>query len=359
MRKLSSTVGPCLLILLLIGCASTSPTSTTSTEPGLPMDPVRIQADPEGVLSGGFWDAHTLFSQAGQLYDEKQYQKAAAVYRQLIDEFPDSDLLPAGRYNLGLCLEALDQCDQAEVYFRLLLDQKPPAFEPGELLFHIGQCAEKVESWAKAADVFGRQTDELTLSPLLSSEAEVRLGIALYHLGRDNEATGHLRTGLTGLTDLLRYNRNLSQFYIGKGYFILGEIYFKRFRAASLNVGESELEKAYNNKADLLLLARAQYVKAIRSHVAHWMTAGLYRIGQGYELFRQASIDAPLPVGLTVEQRPEYKSKLDERLKPALRKAVAAHKRNLRFGAELNYENEWIARSRADLARLTDRQQTD
>ena len=190
--------------------------------------------------------------------------------------------------------------------------------------------------------------------PLRAAEAICRKGLALHRLGRDDEAIGTLRRGLADLSALRKGRLLIGAEVIGEGYFTLGEIYGARFDAVSLAVPDSEMEAALTTKSELLLLARAQYVKAIRSYSRYWMSAALCRVGQGYERYRDAILSAPFPAGLTPSETREYKRKLEDKTAPILRKALAAHRRNLKLARELGIDNEWVRTSRRDLARLSE-----
>ena len=53
------------------------------------------------------------------------YSKAIAIYDLIINNFPDSDLLDDALYNKGYLYKKMDQWDKAEAVFRQLLDQFP------------------------------------------------------------------------------------------------------------------------------------------------------------------------------------------------------------------------------------------
>ena len=149
----------------------------------------------------------------------------------------------------------------------------------------------------------------LGLTPIRAAEAKVRLGVATYHLGKEDEAIPILRSGLGAIRKLRRHPVRLAESYVGRGYFTLGEIYRGRYEKTQLRGSDEEMERSVNEKAELLYVARAQYVQAIRSYVADWMTAALYRIGDLYFDFYRAVLSAPLPPDLTPSETAEYKEK--------------------------------------------------
>ena len=333
-----------LVAFIFAGCRSIS----VSPEPAeaVDMGVVRFESDPDGVLPGRFWDAYLLFEEAGREYDRREFRQALELYARIPAEFPESDLVGRALFNEAVCLEELGHFEESNAIYRRLLVQYPQAIDTDRVWFRIAECAEQAGDWETAARIFGQALPGLGLTPIREAEARVRLGIALYHLERTQAAIGALRRGLEQLRDLRNHSIRFADYYVGKGYFTLGEIYFQRFRSLSLDVPEPEIPRTLDHKSELLLLARAQYVQAIRSYAVEWMTAALCRIGEAYEHYRRAVLMAPLPTGLTAQEEREYIIRLEEAMEPVLRKSIEAHRRNLRLAGELGIENEWTRTSR-------------
>jgi tetratricopeptide (TPR) repeat protein len=317
------------------------------------MEAVRIEADPAGVLPGRFWDSYTLFEQAGRAFDAKDYARAEVLYARVPAEFAESDLVAPARFNRGLCLESLGRYAEAEGAYEAVLGAQAGAIAIEDVLFRVAACQEAQGNWDAAARTYGVRLAALTLPPIREAEARVRLGAAQFQLGRLDEAAAALRAGLAAFRALRLHPVRLPEEVIGQGYFTLGEIQYARFAAVSLDVPEERQGEALETKSELFLAARAQYVQAIRSYDATWMTAALCRIGQGYEAIFLAARDAPLPPGLTPAEAAEYKKKLDAAMDPARRNAVAAHRRNVEFATSRGIDNEWTRTSRDRLAALS------
>ena len=316
------------------------------------MGVVRIEADPSGVLPGRFWDAFSLFEEAGRAYDGNDFAKAESLYARIPAEFADSDLVAPATFNRGLALERLQRPAEAEALYESLLAGHPGAVHADEVVFRIGACQEARGNWDAAARTYGVRARALALAPLREAEAEVRRGVALYHLARGDEAIDALRGGLASFRKLRLNPVRVPEDVIGEGYFTLGEIYRGRSEAVSLDVPEDRQARALDSRSELLLLARAQYTQAIRSYTATWMTAALCRIGEGYEAFWSAAMAAPLPDGLTLAETTEYKKKMEKEMAPVLHNAVAAHRRNVNLSTELGISNAWTQTSRLKLQSL-------
>ena len=107
------------------------------------------------------------------------------------------------------------------------------------------------------------------------------------------------------------------------------------------------LSEALHEKAAAFIEAREFYTNAVRSYEPTWVTAALYKLGLGYELFYRAVLAVPDPPELTDAERPAYRRALLEKMHPALEKALTLYRRNLEIAADLRVSNEWIEMTRA------------
>jgi len=313
---------------------------------------MHVEADPLGDLPVRFWDSYMLFEQAQKHFDAQQYGEAAVIYGRILEEVPESELAAPAAFNLALSLEEMGRYAQAAEGYESLLASHPGAVETAEVLFRLGRCREQTGEWEEAARIFGDAVGQWPLTQVEAVTAQARFGVALYMLDRAEESLETLRDALEEYRDLKSKRIRLPGNPIARAYFTLGEIYFERFTRVSLEVPPDDLEVALEGKGRLLLLARAQYVQAIRLVVPEWVTASLYRIGKGYEMFYRAVLSAPDPPDLLESERERYRRELEATISPVLQKAMAAHRRNVQTAAEMGVENQWVTASRLKLAEL-------
>jgi len=189
--------------------------------------------------------------------------------------------------------------------------------------------------------------------PLEFNEARARLAAAYYYAGNELLAEHYLKIALP------EYERNAARGVryartaYAEGYFILGEIHFKKFAAVTLEGDATQLAAALQEKAEHFLAAREYYTLTVRTYEPTWLVAALYRVGLGYENFYTAVMAVPDPPDLSAHERPGYRQRLAEKMKPVLDKALLAYRRNLELAADYKLNNNWVDETRAHYQALS------
>jgi tetratricopeptide (TPR) repeat protein len=250
-------------------------------------------------------------------------------------------------------MEEVGQFDKALEAYRRLKDSFPDAVGAVKLDFRFAYCYENLEQWRPAFAHLNAALQFPKISPAEKIQAEGRIAIATYHLGDLENAKRLLRAAIETYQDLRSRKITVDNYYFAKTCFTLGDVYFGQFQAVKLEGDQSQLEQSLESKATLFILARAQYLKAIKTYDQTWMFASLFRIGQGYELFYFAMLEAPVPPDVEGEQKARYTELLKERLEPVIQKALEAYRQNLKLGANLKVENPWIEQTRQHYEKLS------
>ena len=336
-----------LLPCLLAGCAAKAPQSID-----LSSDPLHIEVDPEGRLPPRFWDSYLLMQRAEALFSQKRFAEALTLYRKIADQFPKSDLYPIALFNAGLCLEELGKYDQALEVFRTLEKKRGPTIELKELRFRQAGCLEELGRQQEAAAVLAKISDMFSITAIERINATIRLGVAHYKAGDPRRAKAELRRGLDLYRGFAKKQLPIDTYFVAMGYFYLGEIYFDAFENTALKGKGQELANRLETKADFLVLARAQYLRCMRTYQGKWMSASLHKLGLGYETFFFALENFPAPEELNEMLAREYKARLNERIKNVFFKAIDAYERNVNLDRELDLASEWAEKSRKRLEAL-------
>ena len=79
-------------------------------------------------------------------------------------------------------------------------------------------------------------------------------------------------------------------------------------------------------KAKLLEQSKAIYLDVVTYQSPEWATAGLLRIGQGYEAYAKAMRNAPVPKDLNAEEKQVYRDELEKVVVVIEDKAIDAYK---------------------------------
>jgi hypothetical protein len=126
---------------------------------------------------------------------------------------------------------------------------------------------------------------------------------------------------------------------------------FYRFKQVKLRLPQKQLTKLLELKADRLQAANKIFLEIVQMGDPEWAIAGLYRVGQTYQLFSEALFAAPKPKGLTRQEQDLYQIKLEEQAFPVEDKAVEAFEKGLNKAYELGSYGQWAQLIRKELSR--------
>jgi tetratricopeptide (TPR) repeat protein len=310
------------------------------------MPTTTIVGDPNGIR-GDVYDVYELFDRADKAFAHANWPAAIRFYSKILEEYGDSDVAPLARYNLGLTFENTGQWEQALAAYQGFALPPGQGVRTEEVRLRRGICLQRLGRLPEAKAEFAKILDQLGVPPLEFNEARMRLGIVLFYLGDAIFAEHYLGQSLP------EYQRNAKRgvIYARAAYaeacFVMGEIRFRRFESIALAGEASALAMALQEKAEALLEAREFYTNAVRTYEPTWVTASLYKVGLGFELFFRAVLAVPYPADLAAGDRPAYRREVIEKVRPLLENALIAYRRNLEIAADLHVENEWIQMTRA------------
>ena len=123
-----------------------------------------------------------------------------------------------------------------------------------------------------------------------------------------------------------------------------GDLY--RLRAAQESVSMVDdiaaLDRALQEKAQLLLEARQHYKRALKHRVPAWSGAAAFGLGVVYEDFREDLLAAPVPEELDEDLAAVYSQLLEQRTRAFLEKAASDYREVLGMADRLELERAWI-----------------
>ena len=98
------------------------------------------------LLSCSGKNANELMNEGNKFIKEKKYSEAAAIFKKIVDEFPESDLTPEAMFELaklyqGKVLKDIDENEslrKAVRYYKLIFEKFPGAKEAPSALFMAG-----------------------------------------------------------------------------------------------------------------------------------------------------------------------------------------------------------------------------
>jgi hypothetical protein len=137
--------------------------------------------------------------------------------------------------------------------------------------------------------------------------------------------------------------------------FWLGEAFRGAFREQQLDpstMDQKALGGALEQKAEFLLSAQGHYLRCIRRGDGEWATAAGYRIGEMYEELHDQMVSAPLPRGLTEDQRALYQDELRGKVKNLFSKAIRMYEETLAVAQRTGAANDYVQKTEQALERM-------
>jgi len=351
-RALAATLG-----LALAACASTRP---AARGPEAPRQPEEIRFEEGSAVAVSRLDlelagknGEELFALGTAAFASGDFRRAAAAFGRLADLHPDSPHLAAALFNAGLSHERLGEWREALARFQAVEkgytgpDADEAAFHAAAARWHLGELGEARAILA-----------ELLRRPDLGGANRIRAltesGVVDLELGDRDEAERQLRLAISAWTEAADRER-LDPYHPAQAHYYLGEVARSRFREVRLDPsgdGDPALRAALERKAELLLAAQGYYLRAIRVGDPDWAIASGYRIGELYDELHAQMTTAPLPPGLSEEERQAYREELGRKLKVLLVKAIGVYEQTLAAARQGKVDNRFVEEAQVSLERM-------
>jgi tetratricopeptide (TPR) repeat protein len=308
-----------------------------------------ITAGPPGQVALGEMDEATLFDVGTRAFQGGEFEKAAQHFDRLWSSFPASENLAPALWNAGLSQERLGRFSEALERFERYLRLKD---EP-DGQFHAALAEYKLGRLDDAARRLHRLAERPGLPVLRKADALLQEGVCRIESGARSEGEGLVRAAL----DVYEHDKEerVDPALPAQAEFWLGESYRGAFRQQKLDpssMDEKALGDALELKAQLLLSAQGTYLRCIRRGDGEWATAAGYRIGELYEEFHDELLGAPLPKGLTEEQRALYQAELRKKVRNLIGKAIQIYEQTLSTAQRVGARNAYVEKTGQALERL-------
>jgi tetratricopeptide (TPR) repeat protein len=342
-RPQASGIRPQAFILVMaVGCAhgAAQPRRIEITEPTV------ITAGPPQEAALGEMDDATLFDVGTRAFQAGEFEKAALHFDRVS---PGASEKPAALWNAALANERLGRYAEALQRFEKYIQLKN---EPDALL-HAALSEYKLGQLDAAANRLHQLASRPGLPALTRASAMMQEGVCRIEAGSRAEGEQLLRSAL----DVFENDREepVDPALPAQAEFWLGEAFRAAFREARLDPSSMDakaLEGALEQKAQFLLSAQGHYLRSIRRGDGEWATAAGYRIGEMYEAFHDELLAAPLPQGLTEDQRALYQTELRGKVRNLIEKAIRIYEETLSVAQRTGAKNAYLDKTEQSLERL-------
>jgi len=319
------------------------------------LDIIRITASTQGV-GGDITAEHVatadLFKQANDAAKAKETERAIALYRRIVAEFPESKYAPISLFNIAAIQDGRGDYPATIATLRELVKAYPNARESLDGHLYISALQSDREEWATALATL----DEIIARPNLTYgdrvEVFARRGYILIKTHRWAEA----EVALDAAVAEWRKAPHLEDpYYIAMATYYRGELAHQKFLEAPVRLPDDILVTDLEQKRVLAVQAYDKWKESLGFHQAYWATASGYQMSQIFFELWEITVKAPFPGRINVATRDQYVTEIHDRVREHLAKALEGHRMNVELAKAYGVETPWSRGSAQQAVQLVDR----
>ncbi len=347
-RNRSLTFVAVLGLIVLMSACSTSQKAIKVTEHKVNVEPVKTPV-PEPELS-----EQDVFRAAGAAFRDKDYEKSAKLYLELIARAPDGRYANVSRFNGALSLERLKRYDEAVPYYEEVAKRTGGSKDAHDALFRAATCMQSAERWKEANGFWTR-----VLKPEYAQISEHDQMEAYVKRAWTYEKVGDMARAERDYKAVFRLHRNnldnrliRTTPLVALAHQRVGYLYGSLVDSIQIMLPVERMARDIEEKANYFLKAQSHLLDAVRRHhPTHSLAAG-HRLGSLFESFYLDLMNAEVPQELGKDDHVIYIEELKKKVRPLIEKAVYTYRRTVELGNRLDYNGEWTKKARVSLKRL-------
>jgi TolA-binding protein len=295
-------------------------------------------------VAQGLWIAATTYQEIGLFAD------AAGYHEQIAERFPKSEHHKDAAYDAVLLRTTVRDHERAIKDGEAFKKSYPRDPLAAEATFLMGKAHEAAEKWKDAERLY---LSYATSAPNPSRRIEAWVRLALV---RKDDPRGRERALDEAMKVHGAYKQRLDdkgKYFAAQARYLAGTRYVAEFDTVTIEGDVKQLSSRLKKKSQLLKKAAEEFIEASKMGVAEWTTASLYQIGHTYESFSRSLLDSPPPQGLSQDDAELYRQSIDEFVVPIEERSIEAYESGWAKAVELGIFNEWTAKMRTALGRLS------
>ncbi|HEY8146915.1 MAG TPA: tetratricopeptide repeat protein [Kofleriaceae bacterium] len=291
---------------------------------------------------------------AAQVYESVAYfDRAAEAYEIAAEKYPNGPHGADALFNAGVLRQALGQQKKAikhyEAYAKRYRKTKRDA---EEVAFRVGVVREESGDEGRAEKAFD---DYLKQYPRGSHavEALTRAGRCAFKLGQLGRAERRFGDAVNTWKRASGSEKKAQVGSAAEARYHQGELIYRKYARVSLDVKPRALDKALKSKMKMLDEASVVYLDVVNYGDPQWATAALYRIGAVMEEFAKSLRQAPVPGGLSAQEKTLYREYLDNEVVNVDEKAIELYTVGYQKAINLKVYNRYTKKLREALGRMS------
>lgn len=292
----------------------------------------------------GLWIAATTYQQIGL------FAEAANYHEQIGSRFKKSKYHKDAAFNAVLLYSAVGDQPRAVAAGQTFKKAYPKDALTPEVTFLMGKAYESAQKWSDADKLYADYA-RTAPNPNRRIEAWVRLALV-----RRESPKGKAQALDQAVKLHKSYQQKLDdkgRYFAAHARYLSGERWLEEFDRVTIEGDVRQLKERLRKKSQLLKKAADEFLEASKMGVAEWTTASLYQIGRTYESFAQALLTAAPPSELNDSDAELYRQSIEEFVIPIEERSIEAYESGWLKAVELGIFNEWTAKMRQALGRLS------
>jgi tetratricopeptide (TPR) repeat protein len=298
-----------------------------------------------------------LFTAARIEENVAYYDKAAAFYEQLAQKYPSNPHAADALRSAGVLRQSLGQHDKAIKHYGEYAKRYKDKSDAKQVAFQAAVVREDQKDWRGAAAAFGAYAKTYS-GDARTVEAHAREADAQLKAGNDAGAKDAAAKAIAAFSGGKHHkaidSAEDANYWAAEARYIQGELVFHDYEHIKIAGKPRQLAKVLEEKAKRLEEAKNIYLDVVTYKSPEWATAGLLRIGQGYEAYAKAMRNAPVPKDLNAEEKQMYRDELEKVVVVIEDKALDAYKSGYQKALTIGVYNKHTQAIRQALSRLAE-----
>lgn len=275
----------------------------------------------------------TLYERIGE------FDKAEKSYEAYLAKFPKGTKAQDALYNAALFSDVLGDTKTALKDYDAYMKEYPASHDSLAAYEREGKIFERQGDLKKVAEHYVNFAKKFPAASVgRVYEANQKAAKAYKTLKKDKEALAIWKVLSDRFAKLSQDERKQDKvmFAAAQARYELYESTYQSYMAIKLVLPQKKMTENLVRKAKMLGEVEKAYTEILAVGNGEYGIAALTRIGLAYNDFSNALSDAPVPAGLTEEQREIYQSELQNRAFPIEEKAIEAYEKALGKSRELH-----------------------
>jgi cellulose synthase operon protein C len=298
-----------------------------------------------------------LFTAARIEENVAYYDKAAVFYEQLAQKYPQNPHAADALRSAGVLRQSLGQHDRAIKHYGEYARRYKDRSDAKSVAFQAAVVREDQRDWRGAAASFAAYSKSYP-GDARTVEAHAREAEAHLKAGNDAAAKDAAGKALSSFGGGRHHKANDSaedaSYWAAQARYIQGELVYRDYERIKIAGKPRQLAKVLEEKAKRLEEAKGIYLDVVTYKSPEWATAGLLRIGQGYEAYAKAMRNSPVPKDLNAEEKQMYRDELEKVVVVIEDKALDAYKSGYAKALTIGVYNKHTQTIRQALSRLAE-----